>query len=75
MRKIVSNTLIVLLTLCFASIADDNSSKTVSSNETELNFYTGIFDFSDTKQSSSLLGLQHQNENYHLNQKTFELHF
>ena len=62
MRKIVSNTLIALLTLCFASIAEDNSSKTVSSNETELNFYTGIFDFSDTKQSSSLLGLQHQNE-------------
>jgi len=62
MRKIVSNTLIALLTLCFASIADDNSSKTVSSNETELNFYTGMFDFSDTIQSSSLLGLQHQNE-------------
>ena len=65
MRKIVSNILIALLTLCylnFESIADDNSNKTVSSNETELNFYTGIFDFSDTKQSSSLLGLQHQNE-------------
>ena len=35
---------------------------TDSLNETEVNFFTGMFDFSDDKQSSSLLGLQHQNE-------------
>ena len=65
MRKIASNILITLLTLClvnFASIADDSSNETVNSNETELNFFTGMFDFSDDKQSSGLLGLQHQNE-------------
>ena len=59
MKKIVLNILVVILSLCFvnlASIADD------SSNETELNFFTGMFDFSDDKQSSGLLGLQHQNE-------------
>ena len=59
MRKIASSIVIALLTLCFAnfgSIAED------SSNETELNFFTGMFDFSDDKQSSGLLGLQHQNE-------------
>ena len=59
MRKIASTILVVLLTLCFlnfGSIADDNS------NETELNIFTGMFDFSDDKQSSGLLGLQHQNE-------------
>ena len=65
MRKIVSSIFIVLLTLCFVnfgSIADDGLNETDSSNETELNFFTGMFDFSDEKQSSGLLGLQHQNE-------------
>ena len=59
MRKITSTIVITLLTLCFTnfgSIADD------SLDETELNFYTGIFDFSDDKQSSALLGLEHQNK-------------
>ena len=59
MRKIAPSILVVLLTLCFAnfgSIADD------STNETELNIFTGMFDFSDKKQSSGLFGLQHQNE-------------
>ena len=66
MIKIVSSIVIALLTLCFAnfgSIADDGLNETDSSNETELNFFTGMFDFSDEKQSSGLLGLQHQNEN------------
>ena len=65
MRTIVSTFLIALLILCFvnfSSIADDSSNETVNSNETELNFFTGMFDFSDDKQSSGLLGLQHQNE-------------
>ena len=65
MRKIASSIVIALLTLCFVnfgSIADDNLNKTDSSNETELNLFTGTFDFSDYKQSSGLLGLQHQNE-------------
>ena len=59
MRKIASNILIAFLTLCFAnftSIADDTS------NETELNFFTGMFDFSDKGQSSGLFGIQHQDE-------------
>ena len=65
MRKIASSIFIVFLTLCFVnfgSIADDGLNETDSSNETELNFFTGMFDFSDEKQSSGLLGLQHQNE-------------
>ena len=65
MRKIASSIVIVLLTLCFVnfgSIAGDSLNETDSSNETELNFYTGMFDFSDDKQSAGLLGLQHQNE-------------
>ena len=35
----------------------------------ELNFYTGMFDFSDDGKRSTLVGLQHQNEN--LNRDTF----
>ena len=65
MRKIAQNILITLVTLCvanFASIADDSSNETDSLKETEVNFFTGMFDFSDNKQSSGLLGLQHQNE-------------
>ena len=30
--------------------------------ETKLNFFTGMFDFSDTKQASGILGIQHQND-------------
>ena len=33
-----------------------------NTNETELNFFTGMFDFSDDNQASGILGLQHQNE-------------
>ena len=70
MGRIVSNILIILLVLCFVnfeSIAnafhvDDGLKKTDNLQETEVNFYTGMFDFSDHKQSSGLLGLQHQNE-------------
>ena len=65
MRTIASSFLIALLIVCFVnfgSIADDSSNETVNSNETELNFFIGMFDFSDDKQSSGLLGLQHQNE-------------
>ena len=59
MRKIALTILTALLTLCFInfeSIADDNS------NETELNIFTGVFDFSDEKQHAGLFGLQHQND-------------
>ena len=59
MRKIALTILTALLTLCFinfGSIADDNS------NETELNIFTGVFDFSDKKQHAGLFGLQHQND-------------
>ena len=38
-------------------------------NNTEVRFYTGMFDFSDDGKRSSLIGIQHQNEN--LNRDTF----
>ena len=60
MRKVVLNILIVLTSFSFLSFANSEDKK---SNETELNFFTGMFDFSDDKQASGILGLQHQNEN------------
>jgi len=39
------------------SISDENL------NDNEINFYSGMFDFSDDGQKALLFGLQHQNEN------------
>ena len=36
----------------------------IEMKETELNFFTGMFDFSDDNQASGLLGLQHQNDEF-----------
>ena len=61
MRKITSFILIVLASLFsfnFAYGADENKNKYT----TELNFFTGMFDWSDHKQKSGLIGLQHQND-------------
>ena len=66
MRKIVSNIAIVLLALFllnFGSIADDSLKKTDNLKETEINFFTGMFDFSDHKQKAGIIGFQHQNDN------------
>ena len=59
MKKITLTILTIFLILCFInfkSIAEEVS------NETELNIFTGLFDFSDDKQKAGLFGLQHQNE-------------
>ena len=59
MKKIASSILITLFVLCstnIVSVAEENF------KETELNIFTGMFDFSDDKQASGILGLQHQNE-------------
>ena len=58
MRKIVLNILIALISFSFLSFANSENEK---SNNTELNFFTGMFDFSDDKQAAGVLGIQHQN--------------
>ena len=58
MRKIVL-TIFVFLSLSFFNVA---SSEDENLSATELNFFTGMFDFSDTKQASGLFGIQHQND-------------
>ena len=59
MRKIVSNTLVALISFVFLGFAN---AEEIKSNETELNLFTGMFDFSDTTQAAGVLGLQHQND-------------
>ena len=59
MRRIALNILIALMSFSYLSFANSEEKR---SNETELNFFTGMFDFSDTKQASGLFGLQHQND-------------
>jgi len=64
MRKIALSIVIPLIILCsgkFVSSADEIS------NNTELNLFGGMFDFSDQKQSAALFGIQHQNEELYRN--------
>jgi hypothetical protein len=58
----------VLLTCVLLNTSVIADEKTLENN-TELSFYTGMFDFSDDGKKSSLIGFQHQNEN--LNRDTF----
>ena len=61
MRKIAFTFLIALISFpffIFASGADEE----INNDETELNFFTGMFDFSDDKQASGFFGLQHRND-------------
>ncbi len=55
-----------MITFAFSSIADE---EVLNNQNTEFSVYTGMFDFSDHGKKSTLIGLQHQNEN--LNRDTF----
>ena len=59
MRRVVLHILILLIGISFTSFAN---SEDEMSNKTELNFFTGMFDFSDQKQRSPILGIEHQND-------------
>ena len=59
MRKIASVILVAFISFSFLSFANSEDKK---SNNTELNFFTGMFDFSDDKQATGVLGIQHQND-------------
>ena len=61
MRKIVLTIFFVILSFSFFNFANSADQK-VNQSETELNFFTGMFDFSDDNQAAGLLGLQHQND-------------
>ena len=61
MRKIVLTIFFIILSFPFFNFANSADQK-VNQGETELNFFTGMFDFSDDNQAAGLLGLQHQND-------------
>jgi len=63
MKKIISNILVILMTLCFFNF----SSLSDETKNTEINAFTGLFDFSDDKQKAGLFGLQHQNDELYRN--------
>ena len=54
--------LIVFLLLTFFSIEAFSDEELKPTKSHEFNFYTGVFDFSDTGKNSQILGIQHQNE-------------
>ena len=58
MRKIALYILFFIFSFSNITYSDEENFK-----ETELNVFTGMFDFSDTKQASGLFGLQHQSDN------------
>ncbi len=62
--KKLSWVLIVILTTSNLFAVEE-----INSNDHQVNFFIGNFDFSDDKQSAYLVGFQHQNEN--LNRDTF----
>jgi hypothetical protein len=57
-RIIIALITVFVLTLSVSSEENNNVL-----NEHEINFYTGVFDFSDDGQRAGLFGMQHQNEN------------
>ena len=59
MRKFILNLMIVLMCLSYWGFSN---AEDIKSNETELNFFTGMFDFSDHKQKAGIIGIQHQND-------------
>ena len=58
---------LILFFLSFSTLAVTDELKL--DNNTEFNVYTGMFDFSDDGKRSTLVGVQHQNED--LNRNTF----
>ena len=53
---------IIIFIFLFLSISYADEKKTKTINVHELNFYSGMFDFSDDGKKSNLFGIQHQNE-------------
>jgi len=59
MRRFLNNIFVILLILFSFNSAFAAEEE---SDETEINLFTGMFDFSDDKQASGLVGVQHQND-------------
>ena len=60
--KFIRHALLLILLLVFPYQLKSDELKKLPS-EHEINFYSGMFDFSDDGKKSAIIGLQHQNEN------------
>ena len=63
------NYIIYFLSVIFLFFTEANSETKVSNSSHQVNFYAGVFDFSDDKQKAGLFGIQHQDES--LQRETF----
>ena len=63
------NKFVIIIISIFFCISTNADEVKLENNNTEFNVYTGMFDFSDDGKRSTLLGIQHQNEE--LIRKTF----
>ena len=68
MNKIILKNFVTFLIFCsltFVSTAEEKLNKNspiINQEETEINAFAGIFDFSDPKQHAGLFGVQHQTD-------------
>ena len=65
--KIKKICLVLIVYLSFVPLSAEEIK--INENNTELNVYTGMFDFSDAGKKATLIGIQHQNET--LSRNTF----
>ena len=69
MKLKLKNYVVILFLLFTFANAEEKNLKFNDQKNTEFNVFSGMFDFSDDGKRSTLIGLQHQNEN--LNRDTF----
>ena len=69
MKLKIKNYVVILFLLFTFANAEEKNLKFNDQKNTEFNVFSGMFDFSDDGKRSTLIGLQHQNEN--LNRDTF----
>ena len=62
MKLIKKTEIFILITFLFF-LPVNGEEKEIFEDEHEINFYSGMFDFSDDGKKSSIFGFQHQNEN------------
>ena len=61
--KLIKKTEIFVLIAFLFFLPVNGEEKEIFEDEHEINFYSGMFDFSDDGKKSSIFGFQHQNEN------------
>ena len=67
MRRLILSLSVIFITFTFLSFAKSEENVKETQLYTEINLYTGMFDFSDTKQASGLIGFQHQTDELYRN--------